>query len=95
MNKITSFLQNKWDKYLENHPTFKKYFEKVQKVFKLIEKVMTFLISMISLLFTYVIGFGTTSLVAKIVGKKFILKKVKSSRWTKTNYSDSFNESMY
>ncbi|NCN45877.1 MAG: hypothetical protein COU63_04970 [Candidatus Pacebacteria bacterium CG10_big_fil_rev_8_21_14_0_10_36_11] len=87
-------LKNQLMDFFQSKKTLMKYLKKINFYFKKFQTIVNFLISFISLLFTYIVGIGITSLVAKIVGKKFLGKKATDSQWVAVDYSDKFNQKM-
>lgn len=66
----------------------KKYLDQIE------EKFLIFL-SFISLTLTYVLGIGLTSLVAKLVKKKFFPNSKINSKWSHSNCNNKISEKMY
>jgi hypothetical protein len=57
----------------------------VRQVSQFLEKKILKIITLISLSFIYFTGIGLTSILGKIIGKKFLLTNPNSS-WKKSNY---------
>jgi len=67
----------------------------LNKNLKKAEKIFINFISTISLIATYFFGVGITSLVAKLVGKKFLEKSINKSQWSTVDYTKKINKKMY
>lgn len=57
-----------------------------KQVFTFLEQKILQLMTLISLLATYILGIGLTAIVGKLTGKKFLSTDNKKSAWIKTNY---------
>jgi|GEM_PF-1553096 hypothetical protein len=59
--------------------------ELVKQIKNFIEKIFLKVITLVSLTLTYFLGIGPTSVIGKIINKKF-LSLAQESSWEKTNY---------